>query len=133
MPKNANFGALQMPPCGSAMTIPANSIATVLAFGGFRGRSPLGERVAALRQAQGPWDLWLAKESEGETSPFKKNRAGLLTNWIFEFIFSAQVCSLWRFYRLYARGVDDEERCCGQCGRGRDLFSNPPHCPIDNL
>ena len=32
-----------------------------------------------------------------------------------------------------ARGVDDEERCCGQCGRCRDLFSNPPHCPIDNL
>ena len=48
-----------------------------------------------------------------------KNRAGLLTNWIFEFIFSAQVCSLWYFFRLYARGVDDEERCCGQCGRGR--------------
>ena len=58
---------------------------------------PRIEGVAALRQAQGPWDLWLAKESEGETSPFKKNRAGLLTNWIFESIFSAQVCSLWRF------------------------------------
>ena len=28
---------------------------------------------------------------------FKKNRAGLLTNWIFESIFSAQVCSLWYF------------------------------------
>jgi len=69
------------------MTIPANSIAAVLAFGGFRGRSPLGERVAALRpldklgdltpvgepvEPQGPWDLWLAKESEGETSPFSK-------------------------------------------------------------
>ena len=80
------------------MTIPANSIAAVLAFGGVRGQSPLGERVAALRQAQGPWDLWLAKESEGETTPFKKNRAGLLTNWIFEFIFSAQVCSLWCFF-----------------------------------
>ncbi len=64
---------------------------------------------------------------------FQKKLAGLLTNWIFEFIFSVQVCSLWRFFRLYARGVDDEERCCGQCGRGRDLFSNPPHCPIDNL
>ena len=64
---------------------------------------------------------------------FQKNRAGLLTNWIFESIFSAQVCSLWYFFRLYARGVDDEERCCGQCGRGRDLFSNSPHCPIDNL
>ena len=58
-------------PCSSAMTIPANSIAAVLAFGGVRGQSPLGERVAALRQAQGPWDLWLAEESEGETSPTK--------------------------------------------------------------
>ena len=28
---------------------------------------------------------------------FQKNRTGLLTNWIFESIFSAQVCSLWRF------------------------------------
>ena len=41
------------------------------------GVSPL-EGVAALRQAQGPWDLWLAKESEGETSPtkiiFRKSR-----------------------------------------------------------
>jgi hypothetical protein len=37
---------------------------------GFKGRSHLGERVAALRQAQGPWDLWLAKESEGDPSPF---------------------------------------------------------------
>ena len=42
-----------------------------LAFGGVRGQSPLGEGVAALRQAQGPWDLWLAEESEGETSPIK--------------------------------------------------------------
>ncbi len=43
---------------------------------GFRGRSPLGEGVAALRQAQGPWDLWLAEESEGETSPFQKKSCG---------------------------------------------------------
>ena len=55
----------------------------------------------------------------GGDLPLLKNRAGLLTNWIFESTFSAQVCSLWRFFRLYARGVDDEERCCGQCGRGR--------------
>ena len=32
-----------------------------------------------------------------QTSPFKKNRVGLLTNWIFESIFSAQVYSLWYF------------------------------------
>lgn len=30
----------------------------------------------------------------GGNLPHQKNRADLLTNWIFEFIFSAQVCSL---------------------------------------
>ena len=28
---------------------------------------------------------------------FRRNRAGLLTNWIFESMFSAQVYSLWHF------------------------------------
>jgi hypothetical protein len=36
---------------------------------GVLGGAPLGEGVAALRYAQGPWFLWLAKESEGEASP----------------------------------------------------------------
>ena len=82
MPKMRILGHCRNP-CGSAMTIPAGTIATALTFGGVRGQSPLGERVAALRQAQGPWFLWLAEESEGETSPikiiFRRNRAGLLT------------------------------------------------------
>ena len=77
MPKMRILGLCRNP-CSSAMTIPASTIAAVLAFGGFRGQGPLGERVAALRQAQGPWFLWLAEESEGETSPtkiiFKKSR-----------------------------------------------------------
>ena len=36
--------------------------------GGFRGRSPLGEGVAALRQAQGPLSLGLAMEARGTTA-----------------------------------------------------------------
>ena len=30
--------------------------------------TPVGEPV----EPQGPWDLWLAEESEGEASPFQK-------------------------------------------------------------
>ena len=37
--------------------------------GGFRGRSPLGEGVAALRQAQGPLSLGLAMEARGMLPP----------------------------------------------------------------
>ena len=37
--------------------------------GGFRGRSPLGEGVAALRQAQGPLSLRLAMEARGILPP----------------------------------------------------------------
>ena len=40
------------------------------AFGGVRGRSHLGERVAALRQAQGSLSLGLAMEARGKPPPF---------------------------------------------------------------
>ena len=49
--------------------IARNDVAVFLLRFGVLGAEPLGERVAALRQAQGPFSALLPKDSEGETSP----------------------------------------------------------------
>ena len=69
-----------------------------LAFKIARRRRAFIFAVGALRGVPARRGSEQQGASEGETSPikiiFRRNRAGLLTNWIFEFIFSAQVCSL---------------------------------------
>ena len=56
---------LQSGRCGVS---PLEGVAALRPLDKLGDLTPVGEPV----EPQGPWDLWLAKESEGETSPFKK-------------------------------------------------------------
>ena len=61
-----------------------------------RRRRAIFFAVGALRGVPARRGSEQRSASEGKAFPLK-NLVGLLTNWIFEFIFSAQVCSLWHF------------------------------------
>ena len=54
---------------------------------------------------------------------------GLLTNWIFESIFSAQVCSLWRFFACMPEELTMKKDVAASAA-GAEIYLAIPHIAL---